>query len=416
MVPHLSFRASAKNLGNTPKVHPLYATGMLRRYTSLNDKYIHLLLFLLLFPLCLHAQEEKKDTVVQERKRLVSTLADGVVELTDDVATVVRHTGRKIRCEMKDFNAVDTAYISPNLYNLAFMLEHSTWYEHYQLGNNSGSQSQRLNFSPTLGTKLGIYFGWRWIFLGYTFDVEDLFGGNKDKPKKKEMSLNIYSSKFGIDLYYRKTGSDFKLRSHDGFNLNSPSLRNLHFDGLQSSIRGLNAYWIFNHRKFSYPAVYSQSPNQRRSAGSFMAGFSYSQHRISFDAGKLPPAILSQLSDGLRFNSIKYSDYSLGFGYGYNWVFAKNWVSNLSLLPGIGYKKSRIDDHDFKNESWIKDINFDLITRAGIVYNNAKYFVGASVVLHTYDYRKPNLSVTNSFGTLRIYAGFNFWKRKKYRD
>ena len=370
-------------------------------------------LFLLLFPLCLHAQEEKKDTVVQERKRLVSTLANGVVELTDDVATVVRHTGRKIRREVKDFNAVDTTYISPNLYNLAFMLEHSTWYEHYQLGNNSGSQSQRLNFSPTMGTKLGIYFGWRWIFLGYTFDVEDLFGGNRNKSKKKEMSLNIYSSKFGIDLYYRKTGNDFKLRSYEGFNLNTPSLRNIHFDGLQSSIKGLNAYWIFNHRKFSYPAAYSQSTNQRRSAGSFMAGFSYSQHRISFDAVKLPPAILGQLSYGLRFNHIKYSDYSLGFGYGYNWVFAKDWVANLSLLPGIGYKKSRIDDNDFKSESWIKDINFDLITRAGIVYNNAKYFVGASIVLHTYDYRKPNLSVTNSFGTLRIYAGFNFWKKKE---
>ena len=96
-------------------------------------------------------------------------------------------------------------------------------------------------------------------------------------------------------------------------------------------------------------------------------------------------------------------------------MFAKNWVSNLSLLPGIGYKKSKIDDNDFKDESWIKDINFDLITRMGIVYNNAKYFVGASLVMHTYDYRKPNLSVTNSFGTLRIYAGFNFWKKKEYR-
>ena len=126
--------------------------------------------------------------------------------------------------------------------------------------------------------------------------------------------------------------------------------------------------------------------------------------------------MLSQLDTNLQFSKIKYSDYSLGFGYGYNWVFAKIWVSNLSLLPGIGYKKSIIDDKDFKDEHWIKDINFDLITRAGIVYNNAKYFMGAALVLHTYDYRKPNLSVTNSFGTLRIYAGFNFWKRKEYRQ
>ena len=401
MPPLFVIQSEAKDLGNTRKVHPLHATGIFRTessttrlppYSRLNDKWLGIFLLLVFFPLCLQAQEEKK--------------------ITDDIADAVRHTGQKIHKKVKDFNAIDTTYISPNLYNLAFMLEHSTWYEHYRLGNNADKDPQRLNFSPSLGTKLGIYFGWRWIFLGYTFDIEDLFGDNKNKPKKKEMSLNIYSSKFGIDLYYRKTGSDFKLRSFDNMGIDNPALENKHFDGLESRIKGLNAYWIFNHRKFSYPAVYSQSTNQRRSAGSFMAGFSYSQHNISFDYEKLPPAIIDHLSPSLKFSHIKYSDYSLGFGYGYNWVFAKNWVSNLSLLPGIGYKKSKIDDNDFRNESWIKDINFDLITRAGIVYNNTKYFVGASLVLHTYDYRKPSLSVTNSFGTLRIYAGFNFWRRK----
>ena len=365
---------------------------------------------ILFFPFCSHAQNGKRDSITTEQSKFIST---GIIELTDNVTTVVRNTGRNIRKKVEDFNAIDTFYISPNIYNLAFMLEHSTWYEHYQLGNNAGTESQNLNFSPTLGTKLGIYFGWRWIFLGYTFDVEDLFGSNKNKSKKKEMSLNLYSSRFGVDLYYRKTGNDFKLRSISGFPQEFQSSHNIHFDGLESKIKGLNAYWIFNHRKFSYPAAYSQSTNQKRSAGSFMAGLSYSQHNISFDCEKLPASILQQLSPSLRFNHIKYSDYSLGFGYGYNWVFAKNWVSNISLLPSIGYKKSRIDDNDFKNESWIKDINFDLITRAAIVYNNAKYFVGASLVLHTYDYRKPNLSVTNSFGTLRIYAGFNFWKKEK---
>ena len=360
---------------------------------------LFLFLFLVSFPQFIKAQYEKKDTVVQEPK-------------AENIGSVMRDTGRKIKKGVKSLNAIDTLYISPNLYNLAFMLEQSTWYEHYRIGNNMNKPPKRLDFSPSLGTKLGIYFGWRWIFLGYTFDIEDLFGDNKNKPKKKEMSLNIYSSKFGIDLYFRKTGSDFKLRSYDGFELNEPGLENIHFDGLESRIKGLNAYWIFNHKKFSYPAAYSQSTNQRRSAGSFMAGFSYSQHRISFDYSKLPPSIHEQLSPSLQFSRIKYSDYSLGFGYGYNWVFAKNCVSNLSLLPGIGYKKSKVDNNDFKDESWIKDINFDLITRIGIVYNNAKYFAGASLVLHTYDYRKPNLSVTNSFGTLRIYAGFNFWRRK----
>ena len=255
----------------------------------------------------------------------------------------------------------------------------------------------------------------RWIFLGYSFDVKDIFGGHKNKAKKTEMALNLYSSKFGVDLYYRKTGSDFKIRSSSGFDLKTP-IKNLNFNGLQSKIKGLNAYWIFNYKKFSYPAAYSQSTNQRKSAGSLMAGFSYSQHNISFDYEKLPGEVRAQLHDALLFKKVKYSDYSINVGYGYNWVFAKNWVSNLSLLPAIAYKKSKIDDTPNTDNHWIKDINFDLITRAAVVYNTNKYFVGASLVMHTYDYRKRNFSLTNTFGTVRVYAGFNFWKRKEFRD
>lgn len=373
-----------------------------------NARKICLLLSFFLYILNASAQEEiKKDTTAQNSKGVL-------VNLTDGIATTVRHTGRKIRKVGKEFNAVDTTFISPNLYNLAFMLEHSSWYEYYRLGSNSNNGEQSISFSPNANFKLGVYFGWRWIFLGYSFDVKDIFGGHKNKAKKTEMALNLYSSKFGVDLYWRKTGSDFKIRSYNGFQLNTPT-KNMDFNGFQSKIKGLNAYWIFNYKRFSYPAAYSQSTNQRKSAGSLMAGFSYSQHNISFDYDKLPTEMRDQLHNALLFKKVKYSDYSLCLGYGYNWVFAKYWVSNLSLLPAIAYKKSKINDTPQPHTHWIKDINFDLITRASIVYNNSKYFAGAALVMHTYDYRKEDFSLTNTFGTLRVYVGLNFWKKKEYR-
>lgn len=76
--------------------------------------------------------------------------------------------------------------------------------------------------------------------------------------------------------------------------------------------------------------------------------------------------------------------------------YLQNWVSNLSLLPAIAYK-IKIDDTPNTDNHWIKDINFDLITRAAVVYNTNKYFVGASLVMHTYDYRKGiSLSLIHS--------------------
>ena len=54
-------------------------------------------------------------------------------------------------------------------------------------------------------------------------------------------------------------------------------------------------------------------------------------------------------------------------------------------------KNQKIDDTPNTDNHWIKDINFDLITRAAVVYNTNKYFIGASLVMHTYDYRKKGL-------------------------
>lgn len=375
-----------------------------------------ILLVFLLYPSHVSGQVEKQDSVDLTEPGPVSAPRLSLSSLTDGIVRTIKLTGQEIKKAGIKLNTVDTTYISPNKYNLAFMLEQSSWYEHYRLGSNNG---QSLSFAPHINTKLGVYFGWRWIFLGVSFDIRDLLGKGKNKAPRKEFVFNLYSAKFGVDLYYRKTGSDFKISSYENFNLHK-DYTNTPFNGFQSNIKGLNAYWIFNHKHFSYPAAYSQSTNQRKSCGSLLAGFSYSQHNISFDYTQLPDEMQQQLSPSLQFHSLRYTDYNLSVGYGYNWVFAKNCLLNVSLLPAVAYKKSRINDQPTQSGTtwaqWIRDINFDLITRAGITWNNSKYYVGASLVLHTYDYRKPTFSMTNSFGSLRIYMGFNFWKKKEYRD
>ena len=342
--------------------------------------------------------------------------------LTDSINTTPAERNRFINSSKKLyfkavdwFNATDTAYILPNKYNLTLMLEQSILFEHYRLGISGHDGNQILGFAPKVNTKLGLYFGWRWIFLGYSFDLSSLLKKEREKSRT-EMTFNLYSAKFGLDIYYRKSGNDFKITSCKNFELSDDYI-GTNFSGFQSSIKGLNAYYIFKSKKYSYPAAYSQSTNQKKSCGSFMAGFAYSQHKLTFDQSKLPQEIQEQINSSSSFRKLNYTDYNLSFGYGYNWVFAKNCLLNISLSPAIGYKKARINDmwdiEDFSWAKWVKDINFDLITRAGITWNNTKYYVGATFILHTYDYRKDKFSMTNSFGSLKIYAGFNFWKRKK---
>ena len=377
-------------------------------------------LFLSLF-CCQHimAQIEKEDSLCLG-EQIIKKHPTRLAEFAKGFKKAYKISSHGVQFAKQKLNDVDTLYISPNKYNFAFMLEQSTWFEHYRLGGGRGDANQSINFAPNANAKVGVYFGWRWIFLGISFDIKDILGKSKSpyEKRRKELVFNLYSSKFGVDLYSRKTGSDFKITSYSNFDLENDYV-DTHFEGFESKIKGLNAYWIFNHRKFSYPAAFSQSTNQRRSCGSLMAGFSYSQHKITFDQSLLPADMQAQIRPSLQFHNLKYTDYNLSVGYGYNWVFAKNCLLNVSLLPAVGFKKARVDDRPTNTESgwkeWIKDVNFDLITRAGITWNNSKYYIGASLVLHTYDYRKENFSMTNSFGSLRIYMGFNFWKKKEYK-
>ena len=264
--------------------------------------------------------------------------------------------------------------------------------------------------------KLGAYFGWKWIFIGYSIDMKNLFSKNKVSDQRTEFALSLYSSIVGCDLYYRKSGNAFKLRNMSDFFPEGYSGKiDKNINGFSVDIAGLNAYWILNHKRFSYPAAYSQSTNQKRNAGSIIVGFSFSTHKINFDYEKLPIDVQTQLDDGLKFRKLTYSDYSLSAGYTYNWVFARNCLACLSLTPAIAYKASDVDAETHEGKTWYGNFNLDFLIRAGVVYNNGKYFVGTSFVGKNYNYHRNNFSLDNGFGTLQIYVGFNFNLRKEYR-
>ena len=117
----------------------------------------------------------------------------------------------------------------------------------------------------------------------------------------------------------------------------------------------------------------------------------------------------------MKVNNIKYTNANISFGYAYNWVFARNCLACLSLTPAIAYKASDVDAETHEGKTWYGNFNLDFLVRAGVVYNNGKYFVGTSFVGKNYNYHRNNFSLDNGFGTLQVYVGFNFNLRKEYR-
>lgn len=380
-----------------------------------------------LFTIAGRAQAQKDTTLSFVADRSTDSIAvDNNKETvrTNKKNDLFHSVGRMFTKVFRGFNDINTDYIEPQHYNYTVMLQNTYTYEAYIIKSKSG---QSFAFAPKPGIKVGPYVGWRWIFLGYTLDVKHINSSNK----KTEFDLSLYSSMLGIDLYYRKTGDDYRItEARLGDNINTDKLIGTPFGGLSVGIKGFDLYYIFNHKKFSYPAAFSQSTRQKKSCGSLLAGIGYTSHSLSLDYDALKNIVegigdtSAENTDGItlnedfKFNSVKYQSYSASVGYAYNWVFLRNCLFSASLSAAVAYKNTKADvmkygkafeDFNFKN------FNFDGVGRFGVVWNNDKWYAGANTILHTYNYKKSRFSSSSYFGSLNIYAGLNFGMKKEYK-
>ena len=111
----------------------------------------------------------------------------------------VKHTGSILYRFVKSFDDYDTTYISPNYYNYTAMLQNTNYFQVYKLqGRGENGIRQTIATKPAPNVKIGPYFGWRWIFLGYTFDVSH----PKALGESSELDFSLYSSMLGCDFVF----------------------------------------------------------------------------------------------------------------------------------------------------------------------------------------------------------------------
>ena len=129
-----------------------------------------------------------------------------------------------------------------------------------------------------------------------------------------ELNFNSYGRRFGFDIIYQDAKNYTGWHDHEGMErIELP-------DGLLSAkTLNLNAFYVFNSRRFSYPAAFSQSYIQQRSAGSFRLAASGMGQRATIDWN--------------QEMQLKMTNISLGAGYGYNYVPSQDWLLHISALP-----------------------------------------------------------------------------------
>ena len=239
-------------------------------------------------------------------------------------------------------------------------------------------------FSADYKSTLSLGVNYLGVSVSLALNPAKLMGKYKDF----ELNLNSYSNRWGFDFIYQNA-HNFK-----GWHKaeNAP-LINLPPEVLTMKSLNLNAYYAFNHRRFSYPAAFSQSYIQRRSAGSFLLAVSGQGQKAE---------TRSQYESLLRVTNI-----GIGAGYGYNWVPSRHWLLHISALPTLTvYSNTSLK---VNNERIPLDYHFPeaiITARGAIVRQFGNMFIGATMIYNFTNVGDRNqLSIENTKWRTRLFVG-----------
>ena len=225
-------------------------------------------------------------------------------------------------------------------------------------------------------------------YLGFTLSAALNPAKLMGKYQDYELNFNSYGRRFGFDVIYQDAKNFTGWHDHDGMErIELP-------DGmLKVKTLNVNAFYVFNSRRFSYPAAFSQSYIQRRSAGSFLlAASAQGQHATL---------------DGAQATKLKMTNIGLGAGYGYNYVPGQGWLLHISALPTfIVYSNTSMTFIDDRVPLHYHFPEVIITGRGAVVRQWGNKFIGLSMVFnYTHIGNEESLAIHNTKWRIRTFFG-----------
>lgn len=213
------------------------------------------------------------------------------------------------------------------------------------------------------------------------------------KYRDFELNFNSYGRRFGFDVIYQDAKNFTGWHDHEGMErIELP-------DGmLKVRTLNVNAYYALNSRRFSYPAAFSQSYIQRRSAGSFLLAASGMRQHATLDWD--------------QEMQLKMTNIALGAGYGYNYVPSQGWLLHLSALPTfIVYSNTSMTFGDTRVPLHYHFPEVIITGRGAVVHHWGNKFLGLSMVFNfTNIGHEENLTLHNTKWRIRTFFGIRLGK------
>ena len=225
-------------------------------------------------------------------------------------------------------------------------------------------------------------------YLGFTLSAALNPAKMMGKYRDYELNFNSYGRCFGFDVIYQNAHNFTGWHDQDGMERIELT------DGLlKVKTLNVNAFYVFNSRRFSYPAAFSQSYIQRQSAGSFLLAVSGQGQHATIDWE--------------QEMQLKMTNLALGAGYGYNCVPGRGWLLHISALPTfIVYSNTSMTFGDTSVPLHYHFPETIITGRGSVVRQWTNKFVGLSMVYNfTNIGHEESLAIHNDKWRVRTFFG-----------
>ena len=296
----------------------------------------------------------------------------------------------------KTFNSYDSAYVTSTGKNWKLILKSDNWVDSY-IGHPVKDVNQIMN--SRLVSSLGVSLSFMAVSVGYSVNVSNLIHGGKLSNK---VDFSFTCARFAADAYYWENNNEinvtYKIKN------SGEGLHKLRQSGVSRKAMGLTAYYFFNNRRYAQAAAYCFSKYQKRSSGSWLAGFSLQHFDVSFDIDQFSDELRAFFLTQAELPRILYNDYCLLFGYGHNWVLGRKWLLNVTATPYVGYRYN----HFHSGDNMPSALSLNMRARLGAVYNHKQFFMGLQSFADHHRYRTKNSRLVNSMIDFTALVGIRF--------
>lgn len=305
------------------------------------------------------------------------------------------------------FAQKDTNYITQ--FERQYNFQTNTWLNNFGFYINPPRFSESkevIKLTPNISLQTGVSLGLKYFTVAFGVQVPRT-NGNEDKFGKTnyyDFSFSYYQKWGGGEVYSRLFNGAYQTKGNDSNVSKRPDAK--------IEDHGLNFFYNFNYRKFSYRSALSMAEFQKKSSGAFLVLCNVGFKSIRADSSLIPNNIDSVKNYGelAGMNFLRLWRFNFRPGYAYNFCFkGGKWFVSPSAFLGLGIAGYKINNlKDFETGT---SLEFDTHAKLSIGKNGHKYFWNIFVTyegnLNAFSY--PNFVAFQST-SIGINAGYRFYK------